>query len=53
MPETFFQNEPELVLCHPMRVSNYFVNSFYSVTPVMHLDLWISLWIFEKNCNEA
>jgi hypothetical protein len=34
MPETFSDtrlNGAELVLHHPMRVLNYFVNSFYSV----------------------
>ncbi len=28
----FFQHQAELVLRHQMRVSNYFVNSFYSVS---------------------
>jgi hypothetical protein len=32
--ENFFRHLCELVLRHPMRVSNYFVNSFYSVREV-------------------
>jgi hypothetical protein len=31
MSENFFRHLCELVLRHQMRVSNYFVNSFYSV----------------------
>ncbi len=32
--ENFVQHLCVLVLRHQMRVSNYFVNSFYSVSPV-------------------
>jgi hypothetical protein len=41
MSETFFfRHMCELVLRHQMRVSNYFVNSFYSVGPQQVFNLF-------------
>ncbi len=36
MPENFFRHQAELVLRHQMRVSNYFVNFFYSEDVFAH-----------------
>ncbi len=44
----FFRHLCELVLRHQMRVSNYFVNSFYSVNLPAFLQLWLTSSIKES-----
>ncbi len=46
----FFRHLCELVLRHQMRVSNYFVNSFYSVVNFRTRRFFVYKWVEEGEC---